>query len=1080
MAPSSGASEKNSPRLIDYIVFVGQRNPSRNGIAISQPELLRVYPPQNHPDFALPNDIVYFCQPEGCYNTSSRSFILDPRHSGGRLPQNIKVEFFTFMLTDKESNIVRFGVCLNFLRPIGRRKSSYTADVARRRITSFKSALQHPESTNEHNRLHSCDNCGHSSSSSDSSDFVGGQIIDKPERPYTHTLTSLCLVSRYQFFKKFQECLQFLYVFVQKLHVVCKPRHSGSRYIIIVDFNRADQSCRQTVWSVLTGAIDSPTLPIVRKSVEEIDTWILRLLSIPAPLAGKTAVHAYLQPLSPTHPLVFALPDENRFSLVDYSLHLPLHLLGVEKFLKVFFALLLEQKVVLESSHHDRLTTCVLAFTALCYPLQYLFTVIPLLPSSLKGAEQLLQAPSPYIIGLPRSFRDSRLSFHLPKDVLLVDLDTQELYGHGAQDPVPKLPQNEEKKLILQLNRILEGLNELKEEPMKKGKGNRSDLTSIADLNAFESLALNLDEDALNLAIRVAMVMFFKSPNVLGGFAEHTRTVRIYPRPVVAFQYERFIKSRSEPSPFTIVLAKTQAVEYFAEWALMPDNLVYQKVDDESLYLVEIGDKDKWFSDRLYTIPFHLWTERFDQGLLRPVVQLLFPPVQNNMVLPEWSASKKTISTTAKAREIGTTSDSDTPTDVSASNGDSPVATDAEPSSDVESGEAMDGKPQQNGGRDREETLFSSVVIPPSEKVECMQFGKELPSNLRGYYSPPTSFVMPDTNSQPSATTSSLSPQDSLSSGHLLKEVAQRLVSTDSASSGEPLSQVFGSTGPLRASNSVPSTHWEPTMNSSILPRRPSSQIGQSPQHRSSKSTLSALLDSWFSDAGKSPNGSSDPVVEKQFMESEISGNRRFISECIATIRKGNQPGMFSRRRLQKLMEEEMYRNSALALANMNVGHPVPKEQSHIDDVSLDSWDQYKAYVWLFTQIGVGIRQSCRPLTSTFIDSRGDVVSATGLAQALRDLFTSQAERDRVSHGGVCSSYCLLEMAHTHYHLLPKRRPVAPQPPVVSRRVTQPSHTASVPTSPKQSIEPLISPRLKSDSYVRDKGCKSCKLRLIR
>ncbi|KAL5969404.1 MAP kinase-activating death domain protein, partial [Taenia solium] len=986
MAPSSGASEKNSPRLIDYIVFVGQRNPSRNGIAISQPELLRVYPPQNHPDFALPNDIVYFCQPEGCYNTSSRSFILDPRRSGGRLPQNIKVEFFTFMLTDKESNIVRFGVCLNFLRPIGRRKSSYTADVARRRITSFKSALQHPKSANEHNRLHSYDSCGHSSSSSDLSDFVGGQIIDKPERPYTHTLTSLCLVSRYQFFKKFQECLQFLYVLIQKLHEVCKPRHSG----------------RQTVWSVLTGAIDSPTLPTVRKSVEEIDTWILRLLSLPAPLAGKTAVH-----------------------------------------------------VVLESSLHDRLTTCVLAFTALCYPLQYLFTVIPLLPSSLKGAEQLLQAPSPYIIGLPRSFRDSRLSFHLPKDVLLVDLDTQELYGHGAQDPVPKLPQNEEKKLILQLNRILEGLNKLKEESVKKEKGSHSDLTSIADLNAFESLARNLDEDVLNLAIRVAMVMFFKSPNVLGGFAEHTRTVRIYPRPVVAFQYERFIKSRSEPSPFTIVLAKTQAVEYFAEWALLPDNLVYQKVDDESLYLVEIGDKDKWFSDRLYTIPFHLWTERFDQGLLRPVVQLLFPPVQHNTVLPEWSANKKTLSTTAGAREIGTTSDSDTPTDKHTQ------FRIADVFDEMFEGEAMNGKPQRNGGRDREEKLFSSVAIPPSEKVECMQFGKELPSNLRGYYSPPTSFVMPDTNSQPSATTSSLSPQDSLSSGHLLKEVAQRLVSTDSASSGEPLSQVFGSTGPLKASNSVPSTRWEPAMRSPILPRRPSSQIGQSPQHRSSKSTLSAILDSWFSDAGKPPNGSSDPVVERHFMESEISGNRQFINECIATIRKGNQPGMFSRRRLQKLMEEEMYRNSALALANMNVGHPVPKEQRHINDVSLDSWDQYKAYVWLFTQIGVGIRQSCRPLTSTFIDSRGDVVSATGLAQALRDLFTSQAERDRVSHGGVCSSYCLLEMAHTHYHLLPKRRPVAPQLPVVSRRVTQPSHAASVPTSPKRSIEPLISPRVR-------------------
>ncbi|VDM36133.1 unnamed protein product [Hydatigera taeniaeformis] len=174
---------------------------------------------------------------------------------------------------------------------------------------------------------------------------------------------------------------------------------------------------------------------------------------------------------------------------------------------------------------------------------------------------------------------------------------------------------------------------------------------------------LNLDEDLLDLAIRIAMVIFFKSPNVLGGFTEHTRTVRIYPRPVVAFQYERFMKSRPEPSPFTVVLAKTQAVEYFAEWTLMPDNLVYRRVDEESLCLGEIGDKEKWFSDTLHPVPFHLWTERFDQGLLRPVVDLLFPSVQQNTNnLPEWTTNNQMLSSTSGRCKIVTTSESDTPT----------------------------------------------------------------------------------------------------------------------------------------------------------------------------------------------------------------------------------------------------------------------------------------------------------------------------------------------------------------------------------------------------------------------------------
>jgi hypothetical protein len=52
--------------------------------------------------------------------------------------------------------------------------------------------------------------------------------------------------------------------------------------------------------------------------------------------------------LSPTvHPaLIFALPDHTRFSLVDFPLHLPLELLGVDMCLKVLMLILLENKVL--------------------------------------------------------------------------------------------------------------------------------------------------------------------------------------------------------------------------------------------------------------------------------------------------------------------------------------------------------------------------------------------------------------------------------------------------------------------------------------------------------------------------------------------------------------------------------------------------------------------------------------------------------------------------------------------------------------------------------------------------------------
>ena len=44
-------------------------------------------------------------------------------------------------------------------------------------------------------------------------------------------------------------------------------------------------------------------------------------------------------------PLVFALPEHTRFSLVDFPLHLPLELLGVDTCLKVITCIMLENKV---------------------------------------------------------------------------------------------------------------------------------------------------------------------------------------------------------------------------------------------------------------------------------------------------------------------------------------------------------------------------------------------------------------------------------------------------------------------------------------------------------------------------------------------------------------------------------------------------------------------------------------------------------------------------------------------------------------------------------------------------------------
>lgn len=91
--------------------------------------------------------------------------------------------------------------------------------------------------------------------------------------------------------------------------------------------------------------------------------------------------------------------------------------------------MLFEQKLVLQSRDYNALTMSVLAMVAMLYPLQYMFPVIPLLPTCMMSAEELLRAPTPFIIGLPASFipYKAQQGFTMPSDVWLIDLDANKV-----------------------------------------------------------------------------------------------------------------------------------------------------------------------------------------------------------------------------------------------------------------------------------------------------------------------------------------------------------------------------------------------------------------------------------------------------------------------------------------------------------------------------------------------------------------------------------------------------------------------------------------------------------------------------
>ncbi|XP_044254409.1 MAP kinase-activating death domain protein isoform X3 [Tribolium madens] len=664
------------PRLIDYLAIVGAR-PSNNARQstsppIQAPELLRRYPIQDHKDFPMPLDMVYFCQPEGCSSVGPRRTALREASS------------FVFTLTDKDSGKTRYGICVNFYRPVekisgavgigGRRASTnlrrdswrksmekssdsaFSSDYRSSNVGPSDSERDCPsrrDSETAGNTI-STPRLGVTAPSNDSES--GGSHSPSPrasrrrQKVRNHSLTSLCLLSHHPFFSMFRECLFILKKLIDACNESSNPRRVGG----------SKQVARDSVWSVLTGQASEGASSIVLHDVKEIETWILRLLSAPVPIPGKTKVHVEVLSPSVYEPLIFALPSHTRFSLADFPLHLPLELLGVETCLKVLTIILLENKVIFQSRDYNALCMSVMAFVTMIYPLEYMFPVIPLLPTCMSCAEQLLLAPTPYVIGLPASFLMYKKNFKLPDDVWLVDLDSNKLTSGQDIPPLPEpegtILKNHLKQAMQLMDQVGTGAlgslstpsasssqlqpsrresipvptpNTLSISRQKSPEASPTHSPIISPKlsitpqspmppqrslsptppSGFNPFIYGNDVDSVDVATRVAMVRFFNSHNLLANFSEHTRTLRLYPRPVVAFQINSFLRSRPRTTQFLNRFARTQAVEFLAEWSLTPTNVAFQRVHTGILDPTQIGDKPKWYLHTLEPIKFTVWDD---------------------------------------------------------------------------------------------------------------------------------------------------------------------------------------------------------------------------------------------------------------------------------------------------------------------------------------------------------------------------------------------------------------------------------------------------------------------------------------
>ncbi|XP_045749686.1 MAP kinase-activating death domain protein isoform X26 [Mirounga angustirostris] len=982
--------KKLCPRLLDYLVIVGARHPSSDSVA-QTPELLRRYPLEDHAEFPLPPDVVFFCQPEGCLSVRQRRMSLRDDTS------------FVFTLTDKDTGVTRYGICVNFYRSFQKRmpKEKGEGGAGSRGKEGPRATCASEEVGTETSESGSSLQPPNADAAPDVSQSPRGKPRAKAGgRSRNSTLTSLCVLSHYPFFSTFRECLYTL----KRLVDCCSERLLGKK----LGIPRGIQ--RDTMWRIFTGSllVEEKSSALLH-DLREIEAWIYRLLRSPVPVSGQKRVDIEVLPQELQQALTFALPDPSRFTLVDFPLHLPLELLGVDACLQVLTCILLEHKVVLQSRDYNALSMSVMAFVAMIYPLEYMFPVIPLLPTCMASAEQLLLAPTPYIIGVPASFFLYKLDFRMPDDAWLVDLDSNRVIAPTNAEVLPTLPEPESLELKKHLKQALasmslntqpilnlEKFHEGQEIPLLLGRPS-NDLQSTPSTE-FNPLIYGNDVDSVDVATRVAMVRFFNSPNVLQGFQMHTRTLRLFPRPVVAFQAGSFLASRPRQTPFAEKLARTQAVEYFGEWILNPTNYAFQRIHNNMFDPALIGDKPKWYAHQLQPIHYRVYDSNSQLA-----EALSVPPEHDSDSDPTDDSGSDSMDYDDSSSSYSSLGDFVSEMMKCGIDGDTPSV---DPlthaalgdASEVEIDELQSQKESEEPGPDSEHPQES----PPLRSSSSTTTGSSPSMVIHGATSEPADSTGVDDKAAggvskplppvPPSTGKSNADRRQTEIGEgaqkLLRPNSLKLASDSDAESdsraSSPTSTVSNNStegfgGIMSFASSLYRNHSTSFSLSNLTLPTKSAREKTTP-FPSLKGNRRALVDQKSSVIKHSPTVKREPP-SPQGRSSNSSENQQFLKEVVHSVLDGQGVGWLNMKKVRRLLESEQLRVFVLSKLNRTVQSEDDARQDAIPDVEI-SRKVYKGMLDLLKCTVLSLEQS---------------YAHAGL-------------------GGMASIFGLLEIAQTHYY----------------------------------------------------------------
>ena len=568
---------------------------------------------------------------------------------------------------------------------------------------------------------------------------------------------------------------------------------------------------------------------------------------------------------------------------------------------------------------------------------------------------------------------------------------------------------------------------------LPKPNENLQDLIS----KSFNPLIYGNDVDSIDVATRITLVQFLiHSKNVLLNFNEHTRTLRLYPRPVVAFQYNSFLRSRPVKSTFIIKLAKTQAVEYLAEWSLCPTNVAYLRIQTGVFDPSLIGDKAKWYCRYLTPIQFRVYNEKLSL-LADTLLKLNVKPVKNDE-----NNNKSDETPTDESGESGSSDfENDLNEDTSNENDLSvPMeqlktmcvdvksvyrppnrlinSEDENDNASINSLSVQEKKPNlsvnhggSSGGYESSFTTSSSsssVGELFNNDSPCHQ--KMEPSKASSSTATPVNKTFPRlgagdfdffddkrrtlstnshqaiantiqnsqslTRSASSVSSATKNKQLSLIS-HLSEELSD--VANKAAKKVSELVNESSNNTPVNSKQSITTSKSEPVKNKKIsLPRLTHFE------NSSSNSNLTNSASNLTPTQTPTPTLTKVQSYQQQTHFSSINDlnneNQIFLKEVLNNVLEGQGVGWLKYNRIKRLMEDENYRNFVLSRLNTSLDKKFSNDEEHIEDIKLTK-SVFKGMAKLIQAIVFGLEQT---------------YANNGI-------------------GGMASAYQLFEIIHTHY-----------------------------------------------------------------